>query len=364
MNRWTQVSDPRGHFDVQLIGPGVYQVQVSLDGYAWMWSPEVRFEKSGITQDIQLKPPPAGSPHRPPSRSSRKAHRRRKGDSPFDGKIRRHGIASGAASKATRAPPSPIQTAAFSSRILPPATETLKILHHDFAPVIKEKIQGHRERQVNDIGTNQPANRRRLCRRHRLRRARRPLPQCLTGIPGRRRRSWRPRSRSRRPLRPCYNGPAGPLPLRRASPAADYFTSTMAIAGITRIPGAAFAASCAHMDGQTAHLDFGGTLPVKGRLLSNSKPVPGSSIELSIVEGNFPAPVMVKATHRCKMAASSSWGRRSEDTPCFANARIRDPIGSPSKRSMSPFSPIDLGDVSNDVGDVTIAAHRRTIPPI
>jgi hypothetical protein len=47
------VSDSNGRYSVELIGPGVYQAQVSVDGYAWVWSPRVRAE--GGTVELNLK---------------------------------------------------------------------------------------------------------------------------------------------------------------------------------------------------------------------------------------------------------------------------------------------------------------------
>ena len=59
--RWTQVGNPDGKFEVELVGPGVYQAQVSLDGYAWAWSPTVRIEKPGGSGSVQIKVTKGGS---------------------------------------------------------------------------------------------------------------------------------------------------------------------------------------------------------------------------------------------------------------------------------------------------------------
>jgi protocatechuate 3,4-dioxygenase beta subunit len=58
---WTQVSNPDGKFEIELVGPGVYQAQVSLDGYAWAWSPQVRVEKPGGTGNVEIKVTRGGS---------------------------------------------------------------------------------------------------------------------------------------------------------------------------------------------------------------------------------------------------------------------------------------------------------------
>jgi RNA polymerase sigma-70 factor (ECF subfamily) len=56
---WKQVDDPLGKFSVELVGPGVYQAQISLDGYAWIWSDSVLVEKG--TGQIDFKVTPGGS---------------------------------------------------------------------------------------------------------------------------------------------------------------------------------------------------------------------------------------------------------------------------------------------------------------
>jgi RNA polymerase sigma factor (sigma-70 family) len=59
--RWMQVSSPDGKFEVELVGPGVYQAQVSLDGYAWAWSPQVRIEQPGGKASTEVKVTRGGS---------------------------------------------------------------------------------------------------------------------------------------------------------------------------------------------------------------------------------------------------------------------------------------------------------------
>ena len=57
--RWLQVSDSNGRYTVELIGPGIYQAQVSVDGYAWIWSNQVQIE--GGTAELNFKVTPGGS---------------------------------------------------------------------------------------------------------------------------------------------------------------------------------------------------------------------------------------------------------------------------------------------------------------
>ncbi len=40
-NRWVEFKDPRGAFSIEVVGPGVYQVQAAADGFAWTWSAQI-----------------------------------------------------------------------------------------------------------------------------------------------------------------------------------------------------------------------------------------------------------------------------------------------------------------------------------
>jgi RNA polymerase sigma factor (sigma-70 family) len=52
---WVQVSNPQGKFDLELVGPGKYQVQVSAEGLAWGWSDTVTIEKGGQSNDATIR---------------------------------------------------------------------------------------------------------------------------------------------------------------------------------------------------------------------------------------------------------------------------------------------------------------------
>ena len=52
---WVQSADPDGHLHAQLTaGPGIYQIQLSANGYAWLWTPEIRIEKPGDSGSFAL----------------------------------------------------------------------------------------------------------------------------------------------------------------------------------------------------------------------------------------------------------------------------------------------------------------------
>jgi len=40
-NQWNEVDNTEGKYEIQTVGPGVYQVQVAAEGYAWLWSEEI-----------------------------------------------------------------------------------------------------------------------------------------------------------------------------------------------------------------------------------------------------------------------------------------------------------------------------------
>ncbi len=53
--RWTQVGSEQGSFNIETVGPGVYQVQAVADGYAPRWSEEINTDRPGQTT-IALSP--------------------------------------------------------------------------------------------------------------------------------------------------------------------------------------------------------------------------------------------------------------------------------------------------------------------
>ncbi len=45
-DRWTQFANEEGAFNIETVGPGVYQVQIAAEGYAWLWSEEMNTDES------------------------------------------------------------------------------------------------------------------------------------------------------------------------------------------------------------------------------------------------------------------------------------------------------------------------------
>ncbi len=40
-NQWNDFDNTEGKYEIQTVGPGVYQVQIAAEGYAWVWSEEI-----------------------------------------------------------------------------------------------------------------------------------------------------------------------------------------------------------------------------------------------------------------------------------------------------------------------------------
>jgi hypothetical protein len=45
-DRWNEFNNAEGKFEIEAVGPGVYQVQVAADGFAWDWSQEVNTDEN------------------------------------------------------------------------------------------------------------------------------------------------------------------------------------------------------------------------------------------------------------------------------------------------------------------------------
>ncbi|MHC4212499.1 MAG: sigma-70 family RNA polymerase sigma factor [Planctomycetota bacterium] len=43
---WNEFSNDDGKFDIEAIGPGIYQVQIAVDGFAWTWSEEINTDEN------------------------------------------------------------------------------------------------------------------------------------------------------------------------------------------------------------------------------------------------------------------------------------------------------------------------------
>ena len=45
-DKWLEVDDAEGRFSIDAAGPGIYQVQIAADGFAWMWSQDVNTDQN------------------------------------------------------------------------------------------------------------------------------------------------------------------------------------------------------------------------------------------------------------------------------------------------------------------------------
>lgn len=45
-DRWYEFDNIDGSFDIEAVGPGVYQVQIAADGFAWAWSEEINTDEN------------------------------------------------------------------------------------------------------------------------------------------------------------------------------------------------------------------------------------------------------------------------------------------------------------------------------
>jgi len=45
-DRWYEFDNTEGGFDIEAVGPGVYQVQIDADGFAWTWSEEINTDEN------------------------------------------------------------------------------------------------------------------------------------------------------------------------------------------------------------------------------------------------------------------------------------------------------------------------------
>ena len=45
-DKWLEFNDPNGEFNIETVGPGIYQVQIAAEGFAWTWSEDVNTDKN------------------------------------------------------------------------------------------------------------------------------------------------------------------------------------------------------------------------------------------------------------------------------------------------------------------------------
>jgi RNA polymerase sigma factor (sigma-70 family) len=340
--RWIQVGDQAGHFDVELVGPGVYQVQVSADGYAWIWSSKVRVESSGQTTPLQIKLTAGGSLSGVVLDPAGKLVQGAKviplsmarsmsvGPDEFEGQA-------GAATTDT--------TGRFALQHLAGGAETLKIVHPDFAPltVTNLKVVDGQATAAAPItllvgdsaeGTvfdekGKPAS---------------GVTICFQTDP--------------------YGGPEEELALKRL---ASVVTDEQGHFRAAHLPHQVIYVNVAEwwsrqgvvrrtifpVEGKTAHLDFGGPTTVAGRLLISGKPLANENVELALEPPVDFSPIndidKTDADGRFIFYGTPPgnytlyWQGPSARRDWIAAAHVH-----------VTGKPIDLGEVRADVGDVQI----------
>ena len=337
---WIQVSDPAGHFDIELIGPGIYTAQVSLDGYAWLSSPPVKVESSQKIAPVELKATPGGSlsgtvvsPSGQPIAGATviplsKAHSASSLDY-FENQ---------AGSVTTDA------QGRFFLEHLTPGSETLKITDPNFAPLVVTNLTVTEDKATSAASATMP------------------IGGSVDGT--------------------VFDGQGRPQPdltLNFLSDEYWAFGNELAIKQLASVvtddqghfhvdhlphqpiwvdrPFGTFKAGVVRrvvlpMEGKTAHLDLGGTIAVAGRIIAARKPVAAKRVELAVQSSNF-GPII-------------DWGQTDVDgrftfygpPPGRYTLYCDNPDRGWSWNAIASVQvgdkPIDLGDVINDVGPVQI----------
>jgi protocatechuate 3,4-dioxygenase beta subunit len=337
---WTQFNNAGGKFSIDLVGPGVYQVQASADGYAWLWSDKVRVENAGSVGNVALKlskggslagvvvdpagKPVAGAKVIPLSMARTTAMR---GEDRFEGEA-------GAVTTDPRG--------AFTINFLAPGDEQLKVVHQDFAPQVAKGFK-ITEGQKADAGTIKLT-----------------LGGTVEGTVYEE--TGKPAAAVTLNFQDAsgYGGGGD----ERAGRVASAVSASDGKFRVEHLPeqtiyvsvsdgwrrGGMIRRTVRPLDGKTARLDFGGKTSLKGRLLAGSQPIAGSRVNLSIYNPHF-GPVMC-------FARTDDQGRFT----FFGMPAGRYTLYSESKNERGDWlnvkdvdvtgEPQDLGDVSADVGDV------------
>ncbi len=57
-DKWLEFDNDEGRFNIEAVGPGIYQVQIAAEGFTWTWSEEVNTEIANV---VKIKPALGGS---------------------------------------------------------------------------------------------------------------------------------------------------------------------------------------------------------------------------------------------------------------------------------------------------------------
>lgn len=131
---WVQVNDEDGKFNVDLVGPGEYQVQVSAADRAWVWSEPFRAEAQGATVALEISLTEGGTLRGVITDHARKPLAGAKviplsyaqSSSLVRGAVRFDGEAGAVSTN---------EAGVYELHHLPVGKETLKIVHPDYAPL-------------------------------------------------------------------------------------------------------------------------------------------------------------------------------------------------------------------------------------
>jgi RNA polymerase sigma factor (sigma-70 family) len=343
---WTQVDNPEGRFDLQLVGPGIYQVQASADGFAALWSSEANIVPDSLPIDLALALSPGGSvsgtllsPSGNPIAGAKviplsmaKAMTMK-----MPGEDDSFGNEAGAVTTDVMGH--------FNLSHIAPREETLKVVHPDFAPTQLPKCTVT-EGKSTDIGTTTI-----------------PLGGAATGT--------------------VYDADGKPLPgvvLEFADP--DYrdwdddkanrfalvTTDGNGAYRVEHLPSQVIRASLPDrtqhqgqgvlqrtirpVDGRTMRLDFGGTPALTGRCLMDGQAMQSTHIELA-VQSEFDGPVMASGMTDAD-GRFVFHGMPAGGYTLFSNSKTNQSQWTALHEVTVSDSPSDLGDILYDTGDVLI----------
>ena len=342
-DQWTQVSNRSGRFDVVCVDAGTYAAEVSAPGYAWTWSSPVSVDGTKAAEDAQVRLTAGGSLTGTVLDSAGK---------PVAGaKVIPLSMAMGLRGRyesefETEA--GAVLTDSSGHFVLPhllSGSETLKISGPDYSPLI-----------VPDLGVVEGKST--------------AVPAITLGQGG-------------SIAGTVYDSLGKPLAnvavnFERSSDAGWPGETTGRIAstitdqnGHYHIDHLATQAIWVNLqdlwqrqgvvrrvirpiDGKTAHLDFGGGNPIRGRLISGGKPVPNCRLQLSNAFGNISSGDVVALTSTDSEGKFTFFGPPPGRYKLYVTAETDNSYPRILRDVEVTDQPLDLGDIGYDFGNVII----------
>jgi hypothetical protein len=108
------------------------------------------------------------------------------------------------------------------------------------------------------------------------------------------------------------------------------------------------------IDGKTAHLDFGGRNPIRGRLISGGKPVANRGLQLSNPTSNISRGDVVALTSTDSDGIFTFFGPPSGQYALYVTADADNSYPRVLRNLQATDRPLDMGDIGDDFGDVII----------